>query len=530
VGRKSQKQPTPVAGNNTYGKSQFNLRRLKSMKSCLKIAAIGFALVISRTLLATVTLPHVFGDNMVLQRDKPVPVWGTAAPGEKIVVGFGGQSKSCTAGSDGQWSVTLDPLKTSSTPAEMAVSGTNALKYENVLVGEVWLCSGQSNMEKPFGFSSVTADAHDQAVPAEFHAELAAANFPLIRILNVRRDRKPIRLRDANVVWTPCSGDTLISQHFSQVAYFFGRKLHHDLQVPIGLVEASFGGSPIEPWIPSEGFALAPSLNDFAQAAGKPWVKGTPQLSMMFNSMIAPFIPYAIRGVLWYQGESNVGTAANVGRYADEMFALIESWRSEWHDDFSFYYVEIAPFTYFDNGRPGPKEADSPDREALFWEQQTDALQIPHTGMIVTTDITDDVHNHHPLDKQSVGERLAAWTLAKDYGFSDVVFSGPKFKNMEIKGHAAIISFDYVDGGLMSRDGKPLTWLTIAGADGKFVPATATIEGDKVVVTSPDVPAPTTVRFAWGESAMPNLSNKAGLPALPFRTNAAPWQIPAQPP
>ena len=210
------------------------------------------------------------------------------------------------------------------------------------------------------------------------------------------------------------------------MAYYFGLKLHHELNVPIGLIDSSFGGSPIEPWIPSEGFALAPSLSDYAQVTGKPWVKGTPQLSMMFNSMIAPLIPYAIRGVLWYQGESNVGTAANVGRYADEMFALIESWRSEWHDDFPFYYVEIAPFTYFGNGRPGPKAADSPDREALFWEQQTDALQIPHTGMVVTTDITDDVHNHHPRDKRSVGERLAAWALAKDYGRSDMVFSGPQ--------------------------------------------------------------------------------------------------------
>jgi sialate O-acetylesterase len=498
------------------------------MKTCLKIALVSLAILSSRSVQATATLPHIFGDNMVLQRDKPVPVWGSAAPGEKIVVGFNGQSKSCTAGADGQWSVNLDPLKASSTPSEMTVSGTNALKFENVVVGEVWLCSGQSNMEKPFGVAPTSTDIRPSPTPPELQAELAAANYPDIRILDVRRDRKPTRLRDANVTWSPCSSDALIAQHFSQVAYYFGRKLHHELNVPIGLIDSSFGGSPIEPWIPSEGFTLAPSLADFAQASGKPWVKGTPQLSMMFNSMIAPLIPYAIRGVLWYQGESNVGTVADVSRYADEMFALIESWRSEWHDDFPFYYVEIAPFTYFGNGRPGPKKADSPDREALFWEQQTDALQIPHTGMVVTTDITDDVHNHHPKDKRSVGERLAAWALAKDYGRSDVVFSGPKFKNMEVKGNAAIISFDYADGGLMSKDGKPLTWFTIAGADGKFVPATAAIDGNTVVVSSPDVPAPTTVRFAWDEIALPNLLNKAGLPALPFRTDPTPWQMPAQ--
>jgi sialate O-acetylesterase len=491
------------------------------MKASLQIALIS--LLSSISVHATVTLPHVFGDNMVLQRDKPVPVWGSADPGEKIVVGFAGQSKSCTAGSDGQWSVTLDPLKASGTPAELTVTGTNAIKFENVVVGEVWLCSGQSNMEKPFELPTVPAKPG--AKPPTYQAEIAAANYPEIRLLEVHRDRKPTRLKDAAIAWTPSSSATLVSQHFSQVAYFFGLKLHHELNVPIGLIDSSFGGSPIEPWIPSEGFTLAPSMADFAQASGKPWVKGTPQLSMMFNSMIAPLIPYAIRGVLWYQGESNVTTVANVGRYADEMFALIESWRSEWHDDFPFYYVEIAPFTNY--GRSGPEKAESPDCEPLLWEQQTDAMQIPHTGMIVTTDITDNVRDHHPRDKKSVGERLAAWALAKDYGVSGLVISGPKFKNMEVKGNAAIISFDYVEGGLVSRDGQPLTWFTIAGADGKFVPATATIEGDKVVVTSPDVPTPTTVRFAWDEIAMPNLSNKAGLPALPFRSNPTPWQMPA---
>ena len=497
------------------------------MKSSFQIALISLALLSSRSAHAAVTVPHIFGDNMVLQRGKPVPVWGSAAPGENIVVGFEGQSKNCMAGADGQWRVTLDPLKASSSPAVMTVSGTNLLKFENVLVGEVWLCSGQSNMEKPFGTLLTATDLRPGAPPAEALPELAAANYPNIRILNVRRDRKPTRLRDANVAWAPCSGDALIAQHFSQVAYYFGRKLHRELNVPIGLIDSSFGGSPIEPWIPSEGFTLAPSLSDFAQATGKPWVKDTPQLSMMFNSMIAPLIPYAIRGVLWYQGESNVGTTAEVGRYADEMFALIESWRSEWHDDFPFYYVEIAPFTYFGNGRSGPKKADSPDREALFWEQQTDALQIPHTGMVVTTDITDNVHDHHPRDKRSVGERLAAWALAKDYGHPQVVCSGPKFRKMEVRGKAAVISFDDAESGLVSRDGKPLTWFTIAGADGKFVPATAVIDGDKVVVSSPDVSAPTTVRFAWEETAMPNLSNKAGLPALPFRTNPDPWHMPS---
>ncbi len=242
--------------NNPAGK--FRFRTLfgaspKIHKNILRIALISFALLSSRNVYAAVTLPHIFGDNMVLQREKPVPVWGTAAPGEKIVVGFDGQSKSCTAGSGGQWTVTLDPLKASATPLEMTVSGANALKFKNVLVGEVWLCSGQSNMEKPFGVAPTSTDIRPSPIPPESLPELAAANYPEIRILDVRRDRKPTRLRDANVAWSPCSGEALIAQHFSQAAYYFGRKLHHELNVPIGLIDSSFGGSPIEPWIPERG-------------------------------------------------------------------------------------------------------------------------------------------------------------------------------------------------------------------------------------------------------------------------------------
>ncbi len=456
---------------------------------------------------------------MVLQREMPVPVWGTAAPNEKVTVTFAGQTESAKAGDDGHWRVTLKPLKASDTPSEMTVSATNTIKFSNVLVGEVWVCSGQSNMEKPLATSKGPNPGSD------YPEELKAANYPQIRILNVARNRKPVVLADADIAWAPCSPETLASMHFSAAAYFFGRKIHQELKVPVGLIESSFGGSPIEPWIPKEALSLAPSLADDVELAKKPWVKGTPQLSMMYNSMIGPLIPYAIRGVLWYQGESNVGKLSEVNRYADKMYALIQGWRNAWHEDFPFYYVQIAPFTYFGNGRPGPKDADSPDRLAVFWEQQTDALKIPHTGMIVTTDITDDVHNHHPHDKKSVGERLALWALAKTYGRKDVVYSGPMFKKMEVHGNQADLTFDYADG-LMSKDGKPLSYFTIAGKDGKFFPATAKIEGDHVVVSSPEVAMPTTVRFAWDELATPNLANKEGLPAVPFRTDAVPWNIP----
>jgi sialate O-acetylesterase len=476
-----------------------------------------------------ITLPHIISDHMVLQRGKPVPIWGWAKQGEAITVTFAGQKKQTTvAGADGRWEVWLDPLAASAEPAEMTVAGTETITVKDVLVGEVWLCSGQSNMEKPLADELVPQPpVNGQPPPPSSGPELKDVTFPDIRLLKVNRDRKPVVLTDANVAWTGCTRDSLISTRFSAAGFYFARKIHNELKVPVGIIESSFGGSPIEPWIPKEAFKLAPSLSDYAAAAQLPWQKGTPQFAMMYNSMIAPLVPYAIRGVLWYQGESNVLTVDVVERYSDEMFALIEGWRAAWHDDFPFYYVQIAPYTYFREGGKG--YADSPDREALFWEKQTDALQIPHTGMIVTTDITDDPHNHHPRDKKSVGERLASWALAKDYGRGDLVYSGPMFKKMEVQGNRALLEFDFASG-LKSKDGKPLTWFAVAGNDGKFVPANAVIEGNHVVVSSPTVSSPTVVRFAWDQLALPNLCNGAGLPAAPFRTDPEPWKMPSLPP
>ena len=384
-------------------------------------------------------LPHILSDHMVLQRGKPVPIWGWAKQGEVITVTFAGQKKQTTVeGADGRWEVWLNPLPTSAEPADLRVAGTETITVKDVLVGEVWLCSGQSNMEKPL-IAQMPPPPTGNTLPSPPSPEPALGNtsFPDIRLLKVNRDRKPVVLPDANVAWAACTPDSLKSLHFSAAAFYFARKIHDELKVPMGVIESSFGGSPIEPWIPQEAFNLSPALSDYAAAAKLPWVKGTPQFSMMYNGMIAPLVPYAIRGVLWYQGESNVTTVDVVRRYSDEMFALIEGWRTAWHDDFPFYYVEIAPFTYFREGQTS--YADSPDREALFWEKQTNAMQIPHTGMIVTTDITDDVNNHHPHDKKSVGERLALWALAKDYGRNHLVYSGPVFRKMEVQGTAPFL-------------------------------------------------------------------------------------------
>jgi sialate O-acetylesterase len=257
--------------------------------------------------------------------------------------------------------------------------------------------------------------------------------------------------------------------------------LHKQLNVPVGLIETAWGGQRIERFTPA------------GQRSGD-----------IYNGMIAPVKPFAIRGMIWYQGESNMGDGM---KYADKMKTLITGLRNEWHNEFPFYFVEIAPYNKYGGG-------------ALpqLWEGQTAALKIPNTGMVVTTDLVDDIKDIHPKDKLDVGNRLALWALAKTYGKKDVVYTGPLYKSMEVSGNKVRLSFAHVDGGLKSRDGKPLSEFEIAGADGKFVPAKAAVEGKTVVVQTKDVPSPTQVRFGWRNEANPNLTNNEGLPASPFQT------------
>jgi len=271
--------------------------------------------------------------------------------------------------------------------------------------------------------------------------------------------------------------------------YFFGERLFKELQVPIGLIDDSWSGSGIEPWIVRDG-------------------KG----GGMFNGMITPVKPFAIRGVIWYQGETNA-FQQNGMKYYDKMQRLIGGWRQAWGYQFPFYFVEIAPFL-------GTEKVHYPEGAlTALWEAQVASLKIPGTGMVVVTDKVHDLKNIHPIDKLEVGNRLALWALAKDYGKRDVVYSGPLYKSMKIDGNKIRLSFAHADGGLKSRDGKSLTEFEIAGADGKFVPAEAVIDGGAVVVAAKEVAVPTQVRFGWRNEANPNLANKAGLPASPFQTN-----------
>jgi sialate O-acetylesterase len=468
------------------------------------------------TALADVTLPRIINHNMVLQRGQPVPIWGWAAPGERIAVEFQGQKKSATTDQTGRWEVRLSSLKASSDPAQMVVTGGNRLVLTNILVGEVWLCSGQSNMEKPIGSQS------GQKPVLNFEQELANADFPQIRLFKVEKAMAASPLKDVNSRgWFQCSSNAHETLKFSAAAYFMGRKIHLELGVPVGLIESSWGGTRIEPWTPPSGFESVKALHGKVElsTSGEKISNRTP--TALYNAMIAPLVPFAFRGALWYQGESNMIDVPDGPIYADKMEALIRGWRKAWGmGNFSFYYVQLAPFTYFSD-RDKPR-SDSPERLAEMWETQETALRIPNTGMVVTTDLVDDVKDIHPRNKQDVGDRLARLALAKDYHQRNVVWSGPVFRKVKFDNGRALIAFDHTDGGLMCKDGKPLSWFTIAGADQKFVSANAVIDGDQVIVTSPEVTTPAAVRFAWHEKAMPNLFNGAGLPARPFRTDRYP--------
>jgi len=475
------------------------------------LAALLFA---SQPSNAVVSLPRVFGDNMVLQQAKSLPIWGWAAPGETISVEFAGQKKQATADKSGRWQLKLRSLKASAQPAAMKISGANQIILTNILVGEVWFCSGQSNMEKPIGTQP------GQKPTQNYLEELAQADCPTIRLFKVERTMSAEPLTDIKRAdWRVCNSNSLETLKFSAVAYFFAREIQKEFNVPVGLVMSSWGGTRIEPWTPPAGFEFVSKLNDLAHAS-----PGTNKLmntmpKVIYNGMVAPVVPFAIRGALWYQGESNcMGEHPDGAIYTDKMEALIRGWRKVWSQgNFPFYYVQIAPFHYFNaTTRRAPTAETLPE----FWEAQTRALRIRNTGMAVVTDLVENLNDIHPTQKKEVGERLAWQALAKTYGRKEIVSDGPMFKSVKFERDRAVISFDHADGGLVSKDGKPLTWFTIAGADRKFVEAGATIAGERVIVSSATVAEPGAVRFAWNEGAQPNLFNKAGLPAAPFRTDA----------
>ncbi|MDC7684827.1 sialate O-acetylesterase [Asticcacaulis sp. BYS171W] len=474
-------------------------RLLLSLTAAATFAATGA--------LADVKLPNLISDHMVLQSGQPVAIWGKADAGEKVTVKLAGQTVRATAGADGKWKVMLKPLKASATAAQMSVKGKNNLTVSDILIGEVWLASGQSNMEKPFRNQSGQKDVFDA------DKALAAADTPQIRLFKVKKTRTNTPAADVEGKWIVTTPQSLDESRFSATAYVFGQRLHTTLNTPVGLIDSTWGGTRIEPWTAPEGFAAVPALKRFTGQAPGTKVDET-VMSELYNGMIAPLVPYGLKGAIWYQGESNV-YPVGAPDYTAKMEALIGGWRTVFGQDLAFYYVQIAPHTYHITRQ---NQVVSPEAEPRIWEAQTDALRIPNTGMIVTTDLVDDLTDIHPRDKITVGQRLAGQALAKTYKQTGLVVDGPKFRSLSVEGNKAVLSYDDIGGGLIARDGKALNWFNIRGADGVWFPGVATIEGDKVVVSSPAVATPVAVRFAWDEAARPNLTNKEGLPALPFRS------------
>ena len=483
----------PAKENNCLMKNKFHIH-LASF-----IAAFAFCPAIA---MADIKLPSVIGNHMVLQQGEPVPIWGYAEPGEEISVSFGGSNVSAKADADGKWLVKLPSMKANAKGAKMVVKGSNEIVLEDVLVGEVWLCSGQSNMEWTVARS------------ANAKEEIAAANYPLIRHIKVPHRPSDKPENDVNTSgWQAATPAT--ARNFTAVGFYFARELLSELNVPIGLIGSNWGGTRIEPWTAPEGFKAVPALKEeFADKLSEfPHKNGNrvhhQSPLALYNGMISPLLPYAIKGALWYQGESNNGEGM---RYHEKMKALIAGWRSVWNKpDLPFYFVQLAPFNY----RRNPKELPG------IWQAQLETLKVPHTGMAVTTDIAT-LRDIHPPNKQDVGKRLSLWALAKDYGQKDIVFTGPLFEKVDhAEGKGRItVHFQKTDGkqnGLKTTDGKPPTHFEVAGEDGVWHPGKATIVyGNHIMVESDQVAKPVHARFAWDQAAVPNLVNRAGLPASPF--------------
>ena len=459
------------------------------MKKTIRITA-GLILIFFSTLFAkaNISMPDIFSDNMVLQQKSQVTFWGWARPFEEVTIrtGWSTEEVKITTGSQGTWELKVK-TPVAGGPYKIKISGYNEIVFENVLIGEVWLCSGQSNMEW-----TATAGIDNQ------EEEIKNANYPNIRFFVVNHRTALHPQINCEGEWTECSPETM--KDFSAVAYFFGRKINQDLNIPIGLINSSWGGTPVETWMPEDVIENDEYLKKAAaKQQSVPW--GPVEPGRIYNAMIAPIMPFTIAGTLWYQGEGNT---INGSHYQELLTAMIGSWRKGFQSDFPFYFAQIAPYKY-----------GKPFEGVVVREEQRKVLEMPKTGMVITSDIGDTT-DIHPRNKQDVGIRFANLALNRHYKAIDGVDCGPLFKSMEIKNNKAIISFDFSEG--LHAKGEIITCFEMAGEDKVYYKAEAKIKDDKVIVESKEVKKPEYVRFAWRNTATPNLFNEANLPASCFST------------
>lgn len=465
-----------------------------------------------------VRLPALVGDHMVLQRDQPLPIWGWATPGEKIIIDFQRHRYPALTPATGKWQLSL-PAMPSGGPFAMTIVGQNTLIINDILVGDVWLAAGQSNMELPLRDPNAPKPG---AYPLIRNAEqeLAQANYPQIRQFTVQKS--PAVAPQANLEgyrWQVCSPQTAAG--FSAVAYFFARDLHQRYHIPVGVISSPWGGTPAEAWVSRATLRQQPDFRDkiaeLEKSPASALPEKDPQLtpSVLFNGMIAPLIPYALKGIIWYQGESNVGRAA---QYRTLFPALIRDWRQRWGRELPFLFVQLANWQ---PALPQPTDSDW----ARLREAQTAALALPRTGMAVAIDLGDAV-DIHPANKQDVGHRLALVARSVAYGEKKLVATGPVLKNMRLSGSTLSLNFTQVGAGLMLKDasGTPakadsVRGFAVAGADKRFHWARGELRGNTLVLSCPAVPNPMAVRYDWADNPAGNLYNREGLPAAPFRSD-----------
>ena len=490
---------------------------------------------VATSLYAAVKLPALVGDHMVLQQKEKITLWGWANPDEEIKVTTGWDNKSykTVTKADSTWLVVVKTPKAGG-PYDITLNGENTVVLSDILIGEVWLCSGQSNMHIMVGKFGGPKDWKTGVF--NYEEEIKNADYPKIRMLTVDRQTSETPLYDVKGAWEVCSPETV--PMWSAVGYFYARELYKKLNVPVGMINSCWGGTPCEAWTKRSVMAKKAGLNeilkrhDYAvanwdsiwgayRAKDQDWKKEKEGADILpprprqpigpgshkapygvFNAMVHPLFNYTIKGVIWYQGESN---ARKAWQYQTLFPDMIESWRDDFNQgDIPFYFVQIAPH-----------RSQNPEiRDAQLYAYRN----TKNTGIVVTTDAGDST-NIHPRNKQVVGLRLSKWALADTYGCKDIVKSGPLYKKMKVEEDKIRIYFDFVGGGLQCK-GEALTHFTICGSDQKFKPAKAVIEGNTVVVRSDEVTKPVAVRFGWEYIPMPNLYNKEGMPASPFRTDS----------